>query len=303
MSSAIAYLHKKLPFRLPQPGQKIISEETGVTYEIGHQFAQGYFGTVYACSDDWGHSLVAKVLEPSGSPVEMESRAHSEVLASHIVRSPHIVHVHDAFIFEGAYYIISERCLTSLRELLTVTHDRSTWFSALAKALLHAVHYMHTRALIHGDIHSGNVFLHRKTDAIEPDHHSALDFKLGDFGQTRHLSFDHLQAMWNLTCVPPEVLDPVEFGPVDHRADIYQVGLLFLQILQKNCDTFTKDDILAGAPRQLAENLAHPASTVIACMLRRHSSCRCSTALETWKALNVALMSASAASSVSNMFN
>jgi hypothetical protein len=136
---------------------------------------------------------------------------------------------------------------------------------------------------VHCDVHPGNVFLHSKKDALLPNHHAALDFKLGDFGQTRAFQMDHRYSTWNLHCTPPEVHESI-LGTIDHRADIYQAGLLFLQFLSQELLQFKMDEVLAGRPREFAENLQHPAAFVIASMLRRHVEYRPQNALETWKA-------------------
>ena len=52
---------------------------------------------------------------------------------------------------------------------------------------------------------------------------------------------------------PPEAYDAAEYGPIDHRADVYQAGLLFLCFLDGQRYRFSRVEILAGRPRQLAE--------------------------------------------------
>jgi hypothetical protein len=47
--------------------------------------------------------------------------------------------------------------------------------------------------------------------------------------------------------------------------------------------------MLEEAPRELAENLAHPAAIVIASMLRRRVDFRPNNALEAWKAFAAVL--------------
>jgi eukaryotic-like serine/threonine-protein kinase len=286
----IRALNAGMPFTLPAEGDIVTSLQTQTTYEIGRPFAAGGFGQVYECSDNWGHSLVAKVLQPIGTAPEMEERATSEVIAANIARSPHIVHVHDAFVYRGAYYIISERCSMSLRALISNGEiTPSIWFRPLAKAVLHALHFMHTRGLVHGDVHSGNVLLHCKIDSLMPEEPGALDFKLGDFGQTRLIGFASPSSTWNDGCIPPEVLDPNTFGLIDQRADIYQAGLLFLRFLASQDIDFDKSEILAGAPREYAESLSHPAGKAIAGMLRRHVEYRPQSGLDAWLAIEALL--------------
>ena len=133
--------NRQHPFTLPKAGDKIISSDTQISYVIGSEFAGGGFGRLFHCTDDWGHDLVAKVLRPVGDEQEMEARAVSEIVSANIARSPHIVHVHDAFVYKGAYYIISERCASSLHtHLRKALQSREMWFPALCKAVLHALH-------------------------------------------------------------------------------------------------------------------------------------------------------------------
>lgn len=281
-TEALAEHHRKQPFALPRIGDCIISAETGITYIIGRKLDGGGFGKVFHCTDDWNHDLVAKVLTPVGDAQEMEGRAISEVVAANIARSPHIVQVHDAFVFNGAYYIVSEMCTLSLQKFMRRKNlRRSFWFAPLVKAVLHALHFMHTRGLAHCDIHPGNVMLHCKDDCVAPGEQVAFDFKLGDFGQTRLVSAVVPRATWNESCLPPEVIDD-SFGPTDIRADLYQAGLLFLRFLTPRNLKFDMDDILSARPREMAESLMHPAGEAISQMLRRHVIARPSNALEAW---------------------
>ena len=86
--------------------------------------------------------------------------------------------------------------------------------------------------------------------------------------------------------VPPEFLDPNEFGVVGRQVDIYHAGLLLLSLLLGRVPTFTRDEVLAGKPRELCENLASPFSGAIAMALRRHVEHRPSTAIEFWNELS-----------------
>ena len=214
----ITEFHSRHPFTLPKAGQRIISPHTGTQYLIGERFDSGGYGSIFFCRDEWGHDLVAKVLMPLGDQIEMQRRAESEFLAANIARSPYIVQVADVFVCHGAYYIISERCSFSLQAMFEDPgFNLPVWFQPLARALLHALHFMHTRELTHGDVHAGNILLHRKPDILLPDEQSASEFKLGDFGQARSTAEVRPQASWHPGCVPPEVLDGDEYGPVDHR--------------------------------------------------------------------------------------
>jgi hypothetical protein len=87
--------------------------------------------------------------------------------------------------------------------------------------------------------------------------------------------------------LPPEYLDPEEFGVLGPQVDIYHAGLLFLGLLLGEIPTFTHEEILSGAPRQLAESLNSRFSPAIAKALRRHVQWRTQAPLELWKDLSL----------------
>jgi serine/threonine protein kinase len=275
--------HWQHAFTLPSAGELIISPLTGTRYTIGEKFGQGSFGDVFACYDEWGHELVAKIIRPVGDQVTTEERAVREIAALALVRSPHIVHVHDAVLFRGAHYIIAERCGLTLRAMMdSQKFNTHIWFPALVKAILHALHFVYIQGLAHCDIHAGNVFLRIIEDAISPQE-GATVFKLGDFGLARPVQTMDPSGTFLASLCPPEAMDRNTFGPLDHRSDVYQAGLLFLSVLSGAELIFTADEILEGRPRAFAEALPHPAAPAIAKMLRRHSTYRPATALDAWR--------------------
>jgi serine/threonine protein kinase len=266
--------HREHPYMLPLDGDVIISPTSGISYCIGENFAQGGFSHVFACSDDWEHSLVAKVLKPLGAWQDTQAKAISEVVAQSVVRSPHIVQVLDTFIYKGAYYLVSERCAFTLREMIgDGSMTPSVWFPSLAKAVLHALHFMHTHGLGHCDVHAGNVFLHFIPNVLVPEE-AAYIFKLGDFGLTRPIEAMSPGGTFQEYITPPEAIWPDAFGVIDHRADLYQAGMLFLGFLRGEECRFDAQEIRTGRPRELAEALQHPSAALIAKLLRRHPEAR-----------------------------
>jgi hypothetical protein len=70
---------------------------------------------------------------------------------------------------------------------------------------------------------------------------------------------------------PPEAIDPTEFGPIDHRIDIYQTALLLLQFASSREIQFSRQEVLDGLPRQLALDLPAPLNFALEKALRRHA--------------------------------
>jgi eukaryotic-like serine/threonine-protein kinase len=288
LSGASTVSHGSLPFQLPDVGSSITSPITGNTYTIGNHIGEGGFGVVFDCSDVWGNELAAKVLKPNGTDFgATEERARAELEALVAVRHPNIVHVYDAFVYHGACYIVSERCDLPLTTFLDDSqYQPLTWFRSIARCVLQAVHFAHVQGLAHCDIHLGNVFSKFIKDEVVPDKFTAATFKLGDFGLARASSAVTADGTFLESIRPPEAIDSNEFGPSDHRIDIYHVGLLLLQAYHGKPMTFTRDEILQGVPRERALELPAPYSFALEKTLRRHVVYRTSTAMEIWRDLN-----------------
>jgi serine/threonine-protein kinase len=272
-------------------GEVITSHGTKISFTMGHKIGEGNFGVVFACTDGWGNELAAKVFKPLGTYERVKAAAQAEFVKLLTLRNPFITFVYDAFEFRDTFYIITERCTggSIADSLFGMKHfDGPLWLMAIARCLLQAVHYLHINDYVHQDIHPGNVFaaFHKDELLTGPDAPSTMTFKLGDLGVARVLTevdATNTRAEWML---PPEVLDPQEYGVMDHRIDLYHTGLLLLQIALSKEIRFTKDEILAGKPREMALALPAPYNFALEKALRRHVEYRTASALELWRDLH-----------------
>jgi serine/threonine protein kinase len=271
----------------PSPGEVITSEATNNTYTMGEQIGEGHFGLVYSCVDVWNNDLAAKVLKPLGEYDKVKASALAELGKLVALRHPHITYVFDAFEFRDTFYIITERCYCPLTSLLTLDQFNGLiWLKPIVRCLLQAVHYIHINQFAHQDIHMGNVFAAFAKNEMNSEDLGAIQFKLGDLGVAKlftELDAANTRALWML---PPEVLEPSEFGPLDHRLDIYHCGLLFLNLAHGRELRFTTEEIKAGKPRELALELPVPFSFALEKALRRHAQYRTASAMELWRDLN-----------------
>jgi len=274
-------------FVLPTPGEKIKSELTKNTYRIGDRIGEGSFGIVFKCTDVWDNNLALKVLKPQGTYDFVRQKAVSELNKLLTLRHPHVTYVHDAFEFRDTFHIVTELCDAPLSVLFTINaFNGKHWLKPIARCLLQAVHYLHVNNFVHQDIHPGNVLYSFVKDEMVSTEAGAIQFKLGDLGIAKLLhevGVDNTRAQWML---PPEVLDSGEFGLPDFRVDIYHLGLLLLQIAHSKEMRFSREEILAGRPRELALTLPAPMSTAIEKALRRHVEHRTKTPMEIWEDLN-----------------
>lgn len=271
----------------PTVGEVITSLATGNSYTIGPRIGEGNFGIVYSCKDVWENDLAAKVLKPIGSYEKVRAAAEAEFIKLIQLRNPYITFVYDAFEYRDTFYIITERCHSPATNLFALENfDGRLWLMPIARCLLQAVHYLHVSNYAHQDIHPGNVFAAFVKDEMTPNTQQVIQFKLGDLGVARLLNEidgQNTRAQWML---PPEILNRADFGPADHRIDIYHAGLLFLQLAYSKELHFTPQEILAGRPREMASALPLPYSFALEKALRRHVQYRTANAMELWRDLH-----------------
>jgi len=274
-------------FRPPTGGEVI--DNDGRLYFIGPAIGAGGFGTVYECSDEWANDLVAKVILPQNRSYEAVREQWLHELDNLVLlRHPNITYIYDAFEHKDTFYIIMERCAWPLHTLIQMPEANCTiWLPYVARDILQALEFIHQNSYVHKDLHAGNVFAAEVRDHLDTNKDPVWMFKIGDLGITRLVGdmhiFNTILARW---MAPPEYLDPVQFGTLDRRVDIYHAGLLLLTLLMKRTPEFTYNEILAGFPRQIAEGLPSPYAPVIATALRRHVSARPQTPLELWREIS-----------------
>jgi serine/threonine-protein kinase len=265
----------------------ITSLATHNSYTIGERIGEGTFGVVFGCQDNWGNDLAAKVLKPLGTYEKVRASAEAEIQKLLVLRHPHITYVYDAFEYRDTFYIITERCFCPLSDMFSGDWlDGTKWLMPVARCVLQAVQYLHLNQYAHQDIHPGNVFASFVRNEMRPTEPSAIQFKVGDLGVSKLFSaIDATNTLANWMR-PPEVLDHNEFGPMDHRIDIYHTGLLLLQLASSKELKFSPEEILAGKPRELALKLPAPWNLALEKALRRHVPKRTETARELWRDLN-----------------
>lgn len=274
----------------PTPGEVITSLATGNKFTMGEKIGEGHFGVVYTCTDVWHNELAAKVLKPLGTYDAVRAKAEAELAKLQTLRHPYITYAFDAFEYRDTFHIITERCYAPLKKLFGLKNfDGQRWLMPVARCLLQAIHYLHVSNYAHQDIHSGNVFSALVKDEMTPSERDAMVFKLGDLGVAKllyELDAQNTRAKWML---PPEVLKPDQFGPIDHRVDIYHAGLLFLGLAYSKDLRFTPDEIMRGEPRAMALQLPSPLNFALGKALRRHVQSRTAGAMGFWMDLQANL--------------
>ncbi|KAJ8313204.1 hypothetical protein KUTeg_009245 [Tegillarca granosa] len=157
-------------------------------YEIVKRLGKGNYGTAYLCKDlrsktsDSSYELkVLKEISVGELQPDETVDAVREARVLSKLAHPNIVKFHDSFIDGEAFCIITEYCeggdldnkINEFKKLKKPPDENLVmdWFVQLVLA----VHYMHTRRVLHRDLKTRNIFLKKNM------------IKIGDFGISRIL--------------------------------------------------------------------------------------------------------------------
>lgn len=224
-----------VPTSVTPPGRFVPPEPV----ELARQFpqldilellGQGGMGAVYKARQKQLDRLVAlKILPPEvGRDPAFAERftreAHSMAKLSH----QHVVTVHEfGQTEEGLYYFIMEFVDgTDLRHVIQTGELSPDEALVIVPKICEALHYAHKKGIVHRDIKPENILLDKEGN-----------IKITDFGLARLL--DRPATAFTLTEAGQRMGTPHYMAPeqiegaheVDHRADIYSLGVVFYEML------------------------------------------------------------------------
>lgn len=196
--------------------------------QILHAIGRGGMGAVYkALQRDLDRFVAVKVLRPdlAGEPV-LADRFVREARNLAKLDHPHIVKIHDFGRSDDLVWLVMEHVDGStVRELIDARllsiDDALEVFPGICEAL----QFAHENGVVHRDVKPGNILLDRDGRA-----------KVADFGLSKmmrgteepHLTRSE-QAMGTPNYMAPEQLRQTR--DVDHRADIFSLGVLLFEML------------------------------------------------------------------------
>ncbi len=201
-------------------------------YEILEEIGKGAMGVVYLARDPLIGRLVAlKTFRVGFSARDQElqqfrSRFVREAQSAGILSHPNIVTIHDV-VDEGAdgtCFIAMEYVKgTNLKQLLQRPEAFSTDFLVeIVSQIAEALDYAHSRGVVHRDIKPANIL-------ITPDD----KVKITDFGIAR-LDTSNLTMEGQLLGTPNYMApEQIQGKDVDHRADIFSLGVVFYEMLTR----------------------------------------------------------------------
>ena len=213
-----------VPLKLEQLAEKFPQLE--IIELLGH----GGMGAVYKARQKQLDRLVAlKILPPEvGQNAAFAERFTREARSLAKLNHPEIVTVHEfGHTEDGLYYFLMEFVDgTDLRHIIQAGELTSNQALAIVPKVCEALHYAHKKGIVHRDIKPENILLDTEGNV-----------KIADFGLARLL--DRPTSAYTLTqsgqrmgtpqyMAPEQIEHPQE---VDHRADIYSLGVVFYEML------------------------------------------------------------------------
>ncbi len=197
--------------------------------EILELLAKGGMGAVYKGRQRTLDRLVAvKILPPDiGHDVAFADRFAREARALAKLSHPNIVGVHDFGQANGLFYFVMEYVDgANLRHLLRERKFTPKDALAIVPQMCDALQFAHDEGVVHRDIKPENILIDKKGRVKIADF--GLAKLLGQDAPIDNLTATH-QVMGTIKYMAPEQMEGAK--DIDHRADIYSLGVVFYELL------------------------------------------------------------------------
>ncbi|NXU85681.1 STK10 kinase, partial [Xiphorhynchus elegans] len=180
-----------------------------------------------AKNKETGALAAAKVIETKSEDELEDYMVEIDILATCDHR--HIVKLLGAFYWDGKLWIMIEFCPGGAVDATMLELDRGLTepqIQVICRQMLEALHYLHSKKIIHRDLKAGNVLLTQDGD-----------IKLADFGVSAK-NMKTLQKRDSFIGTPywmaPEVVmcETMKDTPYDYKADIWSLGITLIEMAQ-----------------------------------------------------------------------
>ena len=198
-------------------------------YEILELVGQGGMGAVYRAEQrSLGRVVALKVIKPDlADSSDFAERFAREARAMARLNHPNIVSVYDFGESDGMFFFTMEHVDgTDLRQLMAGGTLTPAQALQIVPQICEALQYAHDEGIVHRDIKPENILVDRRGRV-----------RIADFGlaklthgatQQRNLTGTY-QVMGTPKYMAPEQMEGAQ--QVDHRADIYSLGVVFYELL------------------------------------------------------------------------
>ena len=187
-------------------------------FEILECLGRGGMGVVYkARQKSLGRLVAIKILPPERvGEARFADRFAIEAATLAKLSHPNIVTVHDFGEIGGLFYIVMEYVDgVNLRDLLREGKLEPKQALAIVPPICDALQYAHDKGIVHRDIKPENLLLDRDGR-----------IKIADFGIASLMG-----AAGEIAGTPPYMAPEQNGANIDHRADIYALGVVLYEML------------------------------------------------------------------------
>jgi serine/threonine-protein kinase len=229
----------------PQQSDPLLGQVLAGRYQVQGLLGEGGMGAVYRVTHTTlGKQFAVKVLRSDlARDAELSQRFMREARAMARINNPNVIQVTDfGELDDGRPFFVME--LLTGRSLSTLLRERSVSPSAalvIARRVAEALAAAHSSGIIHRDLKPDNV-------SVEP---GSLQVKVLDFGLAYIVGSSRLTQR-GVVFGTPQYMSPEQAsgGAVDHRADIYALGIVLYEMLAGKVP-FEADSYMGVLTKQL----------------------------------------------------
>jgi serine/threonine protein kinase len=237
-------------------------------YPVLRKLGEGATSEVFLCQDPFrGREVAVKRIFPETLRDPARGRLFRKLFFTEAslagkLEHPHIAQIYDAGIGEESGYIVMEYVPGGTMERFCAPENLLPIEQTVEIAFkcARAIAYAHAQGVTHRDIKPGNI-LYAATPA---------DVRIGDFGLAQKFSAETTQ----ITGIgSPAYMSPEQVREelVDHRTDIYSLGVVLYQLLT-GCRSAAPTST-ASSTRSRSRTRRHPRASGPRCRRRSTASC------------------------------
>ena len=223
-------------------------------YMISHKIGSGGFATVYMAKDEYGKNVAIKMPKfldgTLDSSVYDKFKSEAELWTN--LKHPNIVEVYGSGLDPLPFIVMGLMEGGDLKQLMSrysLTHGEAT---EIMLPIIDAVSYAHRMASVHRDLKLENILF--TSDGIP---------KISDWGIGKFMASESatktVGTKGTLLYSAPEQISKKKFGKVDWSTDIFQLGIVFYEMLT-NVNPFYDEDSAGIVGNILYEKVEAPST-------------------------------------------